>query len=150
MKAESALAGGVAGAVVLTLVHESVRRLTPAAPRMDLLGMEALAKTLDSVDAEVPDEDKLFKITMAGDILSNSLYYSLSGIGNRQGAVLRGTLLGIAAGIGSVYMPKPLGLHAAASSRTPLTKLLTVGLYTIGGFVAGAVGKITEDKRKDR
>ena len=145
MKLSSAIGGGIAGAIVLTLIHETVRRVTPAAPRMDLLGMEALEKTLDEVNAEVPPEDDLFKMTMAGDILSNSVYYSIAGIGKQKGAILRGTFLGIAAGIGAIYLPRPLGLHSAPSSRTLQTKVLTLALYTSGGFIAGAVGKLMED-----
>ncbi|HLL42180.1 MAG TPA: hypothetical protein VK369_03535, partial [Segetibacter sp.] len=73
MKLSSAIGGGIAGAITLTLIHETVRKSITNAPRMDLLGMEAIGKTLDSVDAEVPEEDELFNITMAGDIISNSM-----------------------------------------------------------------------------
>ncbi len=146
MKLSSAIGGGIAGAVALTLIHETVRRLSPDAPRMDLLGMEAIAKTLDSVDAGIPEEDKLFKITMAGDVLSNSLYYSLAGFGNERQAILRGALLGFAAGIGAVYLPKLLGLNTAPANRTLQTGVMTVALYSIGGVVAGAAGKLIENK----
>lgn len=105
-----------------------------------------LWQTLDTVDAKVPEEDNLFKITMAGDILSNSLYYSLSGFGNEPQAILRGALLGLAAGIGAVYLPKLLGLDNSPSNRTQQTQLMTVALYLIGGSVAGAVGKFIENK----
>lgn len=147
MKLSSAIGGGIAGAITLTLIHETVRRSISNAPRMDLLGMEAIAKTLDSVDAEVPKEDKLFKITMAGDIVSNALYYSLTGIGKGEQAVLRGAFLGLAAGIGAVYLPKPLGLNAAPAGRTIQTKVMTFALYTIGGVVAGFIGKLIENKQ---
>lgn len=146
MKLSSAIGGGIAGAVTLTAIHEIVRRLYADAPRMDLLGMEGLAKTLKSADAEVPEEDKLFILTMVGDILSNSLYYSLAGAGNKKQAILRGALLGIAAGIGAVYLPKPLGLNEAPSNRTSQTKLMTVALYSTGGLVAGVAGKSLENK----
>lgn len=147
MKLSSAIGGGIAGAITLTLIHETVRRSVTDAPRMDLLGMEAIAKTLDSVDTEVPEEDKLFKITMAGDILSNALYYSLTGIGKGEQAILRGASLGLAAGIGAVYLPEPLGLNAAPAGRTIQTKIMTFALYTIGGVVAGFIGKLIENKR---
>lgn len=39
-----ALLGGLAGVCALTLLHETARRKTKKAPRMDKLGMEALAK----------------------------------------------------------------------------------------------------------
>lgn len=147
MKLSSAIGGGIAGAIVLTLLHETLRRMNANAPRMDLLGMQALAKSLTSINTPVPDKPKLFKITMAGDIFSNSLYYSLAGIGSKNKAIVQGTLLGIAAGIGAVYLPKPLGLNPAAASRTLQTRLMTVALYLTGGLVAGAAGKIIENKR---
>lgn len=146
MKLSSAIGGGIAGAVTLTVIHEIVRRLYADAPRMDLLGMEGLTKTLKSADAKVPEEDTLFLITMAGDIFSNSLYYSLAGVGNKKQAILRGALLGIAAGIGAVYLPKRLGLNEAPSNRTSQTKLMTVALYSTGGLVAGVAGKLLENK----
>lgn len=147
MKLSSAIGGGITGAVALTLIHQTVKKLSPDAPRMDLLGMEAIAKSLKSVHADVPGKNKLFTITMAGDIFSNSLYYSLAGIGNERQAILRGALLGLAAGIGGVYLPKPLGLNEKPSNRTPQTKLMTVALYSIGGVVAGMAGKLIENKR---
>lgn len=147
MKLSSAAAGGIAGAVALTLIHETVRRLTDDAPRMDLLGMEAIAKTLDSADVKVPEKGKLFKITMAGDILSNSVYYSLAGLGNEHNAILRGTILGLAAGVGAVYLPKSLGLNTAPARRTYQTALMTAALYSTGGLIAGVVSKLIENKK---
>ena len=146
MKLSSALGGGIAGAVTLTLLHETVRRHNPDAPRMDLLGMEAVAKALNGAEVKVPEKGKLFKITMAGDILSNSIYYSLAGVGNAHQAILRGIFLGLAAGIGAVYLPKPLGLAQAPSNRTLQTKLMTVTLYSAGGAVAGVVSKVMENE----
>lgn len=146
MKLTSAIGGGIAGAIALTVIHETVRRLNKNAPRMDLLGMEALAETLDNVNAKIPLEDTLFKVTMAGDLVTNSLYYSLAGFGNEQQAMLRGAFLGLAAGIGAVYLPKPLGLNEAPSNRTPQTKWMTVALYLTGGLAAGVAGKLIENR----
>lgn len=146
MKLTSAIGGGIAGAIALTAIHETARRLAKNAPRMDLLGMEAMEETLESADAPIPPEDDLFKLTMAGDIISNSLYYSLAGFGHNNLSVIRGALLGLAAGIGAVYLPKPLGLNEAPSNRTLQTKLMTIAWYTIGGVAAGAIGKWIEDK----
>jgi hypothetical protein len=145
MKLFSSIGGGFAGATVLTLLHETIRRIDADAPRMDLLGMQAISKSLKAAKIEVPDEDNLFKITMAGDVISNSLYYSLTGIGDKNNAILRGSLLGLAAGLGAVYLPKPLGLNERPSNRTVETKLLTVGLYLAGGLVAGAASHLLEN-----
>src|SRR3954468_21776178 len=99
MKLLRSLTAGLAGAVALTALHETVRRLRPEdAPRMDVLGMRGLRKLMGKAEAPQPDDDTLFDLTMAGDVLSNGLYYSL--VGGGRHAVRRGLLLGAAAGIG--------------------------------------------------
>lgn len=150
MKATSALAGGLAGACALTVIHEIMKRVDPEAPRMDLLGMDAIAKTLRNTDEPVPENDNLYNIALAGDIASNTLFYSLAGIGNRKSALLRGAALGLAAGVGAVTLPGPLGLIEEASNRTNKTKALTVGMYMLGGLVASGVSSLLESETKAR
>src|SRR4051812_46649313 len=111
MKLLSAIGGGVAGAAVLTLLHQTIKSLTPNAPRMDLLGMEVISKTMEKTGSDVPGKEELYDITLVGDMISNSLYYSMAGIGSEKQAIARGALLGLAAGFGAVYLPKPLGLN---------------------------------------
>lgn len=145
MKTLNALAGGLAGACVLTAIHETMRRVVPDAPRMDILGMRAIEKLLHKADAEPPsDDDKLHTMAMVGDVISNSLYYSFVGTG--KSAWLRGALLGAGAGIGAVLLPGPLGLGEKPSGRTTQTKAMTVGLYLAGGLAAAAVGFLLTDK----
>lgn len=149
MKLLPSLTAGLAGAVVLTAIHETVRHLRPEdAPRMDVLGMRGLRKMLGTADLPQPDNDTLFNLTMAGDIISNALYYSLVGSGRHS--LRRGLLLGVAAGVGGVLLPGPLGLGEAPSNRTPQTQAMTVAWYTIGGLVAGAVGQALRKARKRR
>lgn len=135
----TALAGGLAGACAVTLVHETVRRLNPDAPRMDLLGMRALAKVCRLSGAEPPAENKLFAWVLVGDVIFNSLYYSLTGGG--KNAWIKGPALGLAAGIGGVVLPGPLGLGEAPSNRTTQTKVMTVCWYLLGGLVTAAAVK---------
>lgn len=134
-----ALVSGLAGAVVLTLVHQAARHLTPDAPRMDVLGLRGLRKLLAAADAPQPDHDTAYNLTMAGDLLSNGLYYSL--VGSGPDAWWRGAALGVAAGVGGVVLPGPLGLGDGPSNRTPQTKLMTVAWYTLGGLVAAGVSR---------
>jgi hypothetical protein len=148
MNFKSAIGGGFAGATALTLLHQTLKKLNTNAPRMDLLGMEAISKSLQSVNMDVPDEDNLFKITMAGDIITNSIYYGLAAIGSEKKVMIRGALLGLAAGFGAVYLPKPLGLNESPSNRTAETKLLTVGLYLAGGLVASLTSRLLENSQK--
>jgi hypothetical protein len=140
----------MSGAVALTAIHETVRRVSPDAPRMDVLGMRAIAKSLRAAGADVPDEDTLFNVTLAGDVASNSLYYALVGLGDPRHAAARGALLGLAAGLGAVLLPGPLGLGTDASARTRETQLMTVAYYTAGGLVAGAAMQSLADSAGGR
>ena len=117
-----ALGSGLAGALALTLVHETARRVRDDAPRMDVLGMRAIAKTLHAADVEQPDVE-LRDLALAGDLAANSLYYSLVGFGKREDAWLCGAALGLG--------PQP-------TERPPATQLMTVTWYLLGGLAAGA------------
>jgi hypothetical protein len=139
-----AVAGGLAGACVVTLVHETVRRYVDDAPRMDVLGMRSISKLMQKADAEPPqDQKKLHTWALVGDIFSNSAYYSLAGSG--PDAWWRGALLGAAAGAGAVLLPGPLGLGEEPSNKTTKTQALAVSYYLLGGLVAAAVGHALGD-----
>jgi len=147
MRALYALEGGVAGAAALTLIHETVKKAVPNAPRMDLLGMSALSKGLKVIGAKTPDERRLYGLSLTGDLISNTVFYSFAGIGKKENALLRGAALGLAAGLGAVLLPKPLGLNQDTSNRTVPTKVMTVGLYVVGGLVAAGVMKFLDRKK---
>jgi hypothetical protein len=146
MKAIASLGGGLAGAAAVTLIHESVKRIVPTAPRMDLLGMNALSKGLEAAGLKTPTKTQLFAITMAGDIIANSLYYSLAGVGKEKNIWWRSAALGLVAGIGAVSLPGPLGLEEKHSNRTLSTKIMTVGLYVAGALVTTAAIKLFSKK----
>lgn len=136
MKLLQSLAAGLAGAVGLTATHQLLHHISDDAPRMDLMGEEGLMKLSGSAGMDIPAED-VYNTTMALDIASNTLFYALAGIGNRKNVIARGTILGLAAGTGAVYLPRHIKLTNTYSDRTLTTKLLTVGIYTLGGFVTG-------------
>lgn len=130
-----ALAAGAVGACAITLIHELLRRAIPRAPRMDVLGMRGIVRV--SRAAGIAPPEHLHETALLADLVSNAAYYSLVGaIPGRETAV--GAGLGVAAGAGAVLLPGPMGLGSAPSSRTVATQALTVGLYTVGGIVAGA------------
>ena len=131
-----ALGSGLVGAAALTLVHETARRYVDDAPRMDVVGMRAIAKTMQAVDVEPPVP--LHEAALVGDLVSNSLYYGLVGLGAREDALRNGALLGLAAGLAAVYLPERLGLGRQPTEDSPQTELMTVAWYLIGGLAAGA------------
>jgi len=150
MKPIATMSGGVAGAAAVTLIHESVRRIVPQAPRMDLLGMNAISKGLNAIGIKTPTDTKLFALALAGDLLSNAVYYSIAGIGNEKNIWLRSSMLGLAAGIGAVTLPGPLGLEEKHSNKTTATKLMTVGLYVAGALITTAVIKLLASRKQER
>lgn len=133
-----ALGSGLAGALALNVLHETVRRFTPQAPRADLLGERSISKGYRKAGKRPPRGKNLYVQAMLGDVVSNALYYSLTAFGQRQ-PLLTGATLGGMAGLGAVALPGPMGLGEAPTNRTPATRAMTVGWYVFGGLVAGAV-----------
>ena len=149
MKSLAILGGGLAGACAVTLFHETVRKIMPQAPRMDLLGEQALSKIIRSTGNKLPSAKNLYAMALVGDIISNSIYYTLSGLGKEKNAWRRGAAVGLAAGIGALVLPKPMNLNSNYSNKSVRTQLVTVGLYLTGALIATGVMKLL-DKRKQR
>lgn len=144
-----ALGSGLAGACALTLVHETARRFVNDAPRVDVIGMRAVEKILRAADAELPAELGLHETALAGEMVSNCVYYSLVAAGGRDAALRNGALLGLAAGLGAVFLPEPLGLGRQPTERTPATQAMTVAWYVAGGLAAAAVYRaLTSDDER--
>jgi hypothetical protein len=150
MKNVSSLAGGVAGAAALTILHELMRKNVAGAPRMDRMGIEATAKLFRKVNLQPPSEKKLFLYSMAGDIIGNSLYYSRIASGTKKQVWMNGAMLGLTAGLSAVYLPGKIGLNEANSNRSTKTQLLTIGLYLVGGLVAAAATNLLRDKKQNK
>jgi hypothetical protein len=147
MKTGIALAGGLAGAVALNLIHETYRKIDKDAPHIHLIGEEALAKLLKMANLPVPhDQNKLYAYTLAGDVFSNALYYSSIGFGKKKHVLRRGLIIGLAAGVGAVFLPHKMNLNQAHSDRTTETKVLTILWYTLGGLAAAGAMKVLGKK----
>src|SRR5215218_2571541 len=144
MKTSAGLAGGLAGTLTVASIHEALKRITPDAPRMDILDMELIRKGLKSMNKEVPGEDELQRWAVGGELFCDTAYYSLAGIGGKKGVWLRAALLGLVAGITAVVLPKPLGLPEEPSNKTMGTQLMTIGLYLMGGLAATAVTQLVD------
>ena len=135
------LLSGPIGAVVVTALNESVRRIYRPAPRLEKLGMDTAAKTLRAGGIAVPPKEPLFWGTMAADLVSNALYYSLINFARRRKGTkwIFGAGMGLAAGLGAVALPEPLNLYAATTSRSIQTKVMTVTWYLTGALVTTAI-----------
>jgi hypothetical protein len=105
---------------------------------------------LRAIGVRSPNRNTLFTVALAGDVVSNALYYSLAGIGEEKNIWLKSSLLGLAAGAGAVLLPRPLGLNEHYSNRTVATKVMTVGLYVAGALVTTAVIKLLNRKKRKK
>lgn len=141
MKITNALLAGAAGATFLTIVHESVRQFAPQAPRVDILGRRLVKRAFHQTDNPAPASGTEYALALAGDLLSNTLYYSLVGLGDPENANVKGRLLGVGAGLAAITLPERLNLPQEPVSGSLSTKLMTIGYYALGGMVAGRMAQ---------
>lgn len=147
-----ALSAGVAGAVTLTVLHQSLRRVQRHPARLDILGMRAVRRGMRGVGLRPPRGVALERTALVGDLVSNTLYYSAVGwscCGQRRGdmrsSVARGAALGLVAGVGAVVLPPWLGLGRQPNRSAVQTPVMKVLLYTAGGVAAGVkYAKLTQ------
>ena len=142
MKALHAVAGGFAGACVMTLVHQAARKFTPNAPRLDVLGMRAIIRSLRGLEQTPPTGKALYDVAFVADLASNTALFSLVGAGGGDNPVAKGALLGLGAGVATATLPPALGLGHQPSEAAPKTQLLTVAWYLVGGLTAGGVYRL--------
>src|SRR5688572_7168408 len=131
-----AIASGVVGAGVLTLLHEGARRQIPRAPRMDIVGMRAIDRVMAWMNVQPVNRPSLPRLALPGDILGNSLYYSA--VPGRTAAATwrRGLVLGTLAGIGALSVPERIALDTHPDSTRRSNQIMTVAWYVIGGLAA--------------
>lgn len=135
MKTIKNLAAGFLGSLALNLLHETLRKRETNVPHINLLGEEALNKTLVGIGkSPITDEEQLYKATLKADLISNTVYYSLIG-GKSKYIWPKAILLGLSAGIGALKLPEPLGLDPEPVNATPQKQILTVGYYLFGALV---------------
>ena len=149
MKVSAALAGGLAGTLTVASLHEALKRVTHDAPRMDLLNIELIRKGFKSMNKEVPKKDELERWAVGGELLCDTAYYGLAGMGGKKGVWLRGALLGLVAGVTAVVLPRPLGLPEEPSNKTSATQLMTIGLYLMGGLATSAITELVDNAQSD-
>jgi len=105
---------------------------------MDVLGMRALARSARAVDLDPPRGRRLYRATLAGDLVANTLYYAAAA---RSRSPFRTSVaLGAAAGVGAVVLPPAMGLGRPPHVDSWANRAMTVAWYTVGGLVAGTVG----------
>ncbi len=133
---------GTAGAAALTTLHEAARKLSPRAPRMDIVGMRGIARLLTRLEVRIPSNRVLHQLALAGDLVSNAALYAAIGVGRASRAPVRGAVLGALVGLGALVLPRQLGLGDPPRSAESSNRIMTVGWYVVGGLVAGLVHRM--------
>lgn len=129
---------GLGGAIALNLLHEVIRKNFDNVPQVNKVGEEALDKALTKVDLKITDQDQLYAATLAGDVISNGLYYATTATSGYNIAS------GVVAGLGAVMLPQKMGLDDKPVAETNQKKIMTVAYYLFGAVVT----KLIYDKIK--
>ncbi|WP_294210145.1 hypothetical protein [uncultured Chryseobacterium sp.] len=129
---------GLGGAIALNLLHETIRKNFNNVPEVNKVGEEALNKALDKADMKITNPDQLYAATLAGDVISNGIYYATTATSSFNIAS------GLLAGIGAVALPKKMGLDHDPVAETTEKKVMTVAYYLFGAVVT----KLIYDKIK--
>ena len=149
LRTQDALLSGMAGAAALTAVHQAARMITDKAPRMDVVGMRAIARGKDVVDSSsgpalaTAEHPALYNMALAGDLVFNSAYYSLAT------TWARGAALGLIAGVGALLLPKKMGLGDPPGSELLSNQVMTVAWYVVGGLAAAWTAECLAERRAE-
>jgi len=142
------IVAGIGGAIALNILHESLKHCNNDMPRIDLLGEEALQKVLNRFGKEITNENELYAATLAGDLFSNSAYYSLIGAAGKKNVWPAAVALGLAAGIGAIVLPKPMGLNPQPVAHNTKAKALTIAYYLTGALVTAGILKYSNNRQR--
>lgn len=139
------ITAGFIGSIALNLLHETLRKNATNVPSINLIGEQALNKTLSKYGTPITSPDELHNVTLKADIIANAMYFSLIG-SNKKWIWPKAVFLGLSAGIGALKLPEPMGLNPEPVTKTNQTKVLTVGYYLFGALVTAYVLKTLSKK----
>jgi hypothetical protein len=154
MKLTNVIEGGLTGISTLALLQEALHKIDSRSPR-PLSANTRMIRKLQKANGH-PKKGNKYYIRLAQELLTNAAYFGLAGLGKKKNAVLRGGLLGTAAGLGSALMQNQddgadTDITNGISKRERLKKnILTVSLYTAGGLLAGTIVKKLNKKKKKK
>ncbi|MDO5524161.1 MAG: hypothetical protein Q4G48_08985 [Bacteroidia bacterium] len=134
---------GLSGAVALSILHEYVKKNFVEVPEFNEVGEEVIDKSLSKINLKIKDHDKLYNATVAGDILTNAVYYAFT-------PFKLNSVIGALGGLGAIALPKKLGLDNTPIAGTDKKKMITVGYYIFGAMVASGMYKLLTINRRRR
>ncbi|GAA4341357.1 hypothetical protein [Flaviaesturariibacter amylovorans] len=147
MKLDKVIEGGLAGVSTLALLQETLHGIDGHMPR----ALPLVKKWKKQSKKGGSPSSELF-VQLAGELLAGAAFFGLAGIGRRKNAVLRGALLGAGAGVAAAFLQNDEDKAGDVvlpqdKRRQLLQRLLTVGLYTAGGVLAGTAVQKLDGKK---
>jgi hypothetical protein len=129
------LGNGLIGAGILTLAHLFLKHIAANPPKMDVLGKHGMEKLLGTAGISIT-QDQLFNVTLIGDFLTNTIYFSQ--VRDKTGllALARGFTCGCIAGAGAVALSAKSGMDGDVSHKTMRTTVVTISLYGLAGLAS--------------
>jgi hypothetical protein len=106
---------------------------------MDVVAMHALQKVLPG---QHPPR-RLHQLALAGDVVSNSLFYSIIPARTGRATWMRAAVLGTAAGVAALLLPRRLGLGAPPHSEQRANQVMTVAWYVAGAVTTALVASMS-------
>ncbi len=158
MKIADVLESGIAGATTFSLLQEALQNSKDknGAP---LLHKSGTLRKLRKGNKH-GHQDKELYVKLAGELMGHAALFGLAGLGKKKNAVLRGGLLGAAAGLGVAFLEdetdeqkNSTGIDANgrftgnAVDDATTDKIITVILYSLGGVLAGMAVKALKSKK---
>jgi hypothetical protein len=164
MKLASAIEGGLAGVTTISLISEALREMDGKAPGANGIKSKKLKKRLKKAGSKKSAAKSTEQyIRLAADLLGAASVLGFTSLGKKKNAVLRGALLGAAAGLGAVLLNdfkedrqngKINGHEGFPYTMLPkdtlLQKAAEVGLFTLGGIIAGKMMQGPGKKKKKK
>lgn len=156
-KLANALEGGLAGATTLSLLTNTLRKIDGHNRHTTLFEGKKLKKRFKKAGSKKPLKAVGQYVGLAGDLLGSTAFLGISPLRKKKNALLRGAVLGTAAGLGAVLLrgdDDKSKRHDDPLSEDPqnqlLTQVLEVGLYAIGGMIAAKVIESTGKKKRKK
>jgi hypothetical protein len=148
MNVIGAVEGGVTGTAALSLLQEMLHKVDPTSPR-PLLHHEAERKKAKRKRATGKKAKMLLtgnKVQNAGELLANVFYFGLPALGDKNGAPLKGSIIGAAAGLWHAF---GTGTKRGGKKKRKMRhRLYNLFLYTTAGLLAGEMIKHAPLKNK--
>ncbi|OLY93972.1 hypothetical protein SAMN05444008_12536 [Cnuella takakiae] len=155
MKIADVLESGITGVTTLSLIQEALGKMNGDEPHTMLHKSDTI-KQLQKGKKSGKKSKELY-VNLAGELLGHAGLFGLSGLGKKKNAILRGGLLGAAAGLAIAFLDNDndtskQAIHADgrmydAEAEAMRQKIVTVTLYTLGGVLAGAAIKAMNNKK---